>query len=75
MFELPLDEARNCSFDLEASHRRNLGTVAFRHTNAMVHVIPMLLNSDVQDLNADGRERSDERTEYLTLGGKPNLDE
>jgi hypothetical protein len=52
---------------LEASRRRHVGTVAFRHTDAMIHVVAVALHLDVEDLHAQGRKCSDERIEDSAL--------
>ncbi len=75
VFELAVDEARQRALHFVSPRRNDLRTVAFRHTQAMIHVVAMPPDPDVQDLDADGCERSDERFENSTLGGKPELDE
>ena len=57
----------------EASRGWHVRAVAFRYTEAMIHVITSALDLNVLDLHADGGERSDERVENSTLRRKPKF--
>jgi hypothetical protein len=61
--------------NFEAPRRCDLGAVAFRHTDTMIHVVGVAPHLNVEDLHANRRQCSDERFEYPTLGGQAKLDE
>jgi hypothetical protein len=60
--------------NFRAAGRGHVRTVAFRYTQAMIHLIPLRAHLDVQNLNTDRGERPDQRFEDSTLRGKPKLD-
>ena len=70
-----LHEPQERVLNLETTRGVDRGAVAFRHTQAVVHLIVVRLHLDVYDLDANGCQGADERVEDPTFGGKPKLDE
>ena len=60
---------------LGAARRVHLRAVAFRYTYAMIDVVTVRSNLNVQNLNTERGQRSDERFENSTLRRQPKLDE
>jgi hypothetical protein len=60
--------------NFETTRRGHVGSVAFRYAKAMIDLLALRSHLDMQDLNAERCQRSDERVQDSTLRGKAELD-
>jgi hypothetical protein len=60
---------------LPAARRIYFRTVAFRHTHAMLDVISLRSDLDVENVNPESRQRPNERLEDSALGRQSKFDE